>query len=111
MRNSMNCCCSPNMGRRDADKPVTPPLHQTVTTLVAGTCTKLLLGLWAWRPRLVNPHCGGGGRAHRTFGSVTCEESDGSIVRPITNAARRLFLRNRCSRRLPVRRRGGGAGL
>src|SRR5882757_1320679 len=72
MRNSMNCCCSPNMGRRDADKPVTPPLHQTVTTLVVGTCTKLLLGLWAWRPRLVNPHCGAGGRPHRALG-LACE--------------------------------------
>src|SRR5947209_15907547 len=23
----MNRCCSPNMGRRDADKPISPPVH------------------------------------------------------------------------------------
>ena len=56
----MNRCCSPNIGRRDVDKSVTPPLHQTVTTLVVGTCTKLLQGLWAWRRMLVNPPCDAG---------------------------------------------------
>ena len=59
------------MGRRDADKPVTPLLHLDYPDSCGRYVHKAPVGgLWAWGSTLVNPHCGAGVHAARADGML-----------------------------------------
>src|SRR5260370_804706 len=89
-RSSMNRCCSPNMGRRDADKPVSPSVHLSChNSCVVGTCIRPSdKRLWAWHPMLVNPDlCGKRKTSLGTSRDVRC----GCAVEKVSSGRRTNF--------------------